>query len=90
MKTILNLVSEFLMEQTKYVIDSNYNDTVFLKMQEILHADQRQKQIEPGNYSLSAYEVSKKVIHFLRHSQKTQREDDGAVHFWRILEHLQS
>ena len=48
--------------------------------------------IEPGNYSLSlsAYEVSKKVIHLLRHSQKVQREDDGAVHFWRIKQHLQS
>ena len=49
--------------------------------------------IEPGNYSLlslSVYEVSKKVIHLLRHSQKVQREDDGAVHFWRIKEHLQS
>ena len=40
--------------------------------------------------SLSAYEVSKKVIHLLRHSQQVQREDDGAVHFWRIKEHLQS
>ena len=38
--------------------------------------------IEPGNYSLSAYEVSKKVIHLLRHSQQVQ--------FWRIQEHLQS
>ena len=48
--------------------------------------------IEPGNYSLSlsAYEASKKVIHLLRHSQKVQREDDGAVHVWRIREHLQS
>ena len=40
--------------------------------------------------SLSAYEVSKKVIHLLRHSQQVQREDDGAVQFWRIKEHLQS
>ena len=40
--------------------------------------------------SLSAYEVSKKVIHLLRHSQKVQREDDGAVQFWRIKEYLQS
>ena len=40
--------------------------------------------IEPGNYSLSAYEVSKKVIHLLRHSQTVQREEDGAVQFWRI------
>ena len=48
--------------------------------------------IEPGNYSLSlsAYGVSKTVIHLLRHSQKAPREDDGAVHFWRIKEHLQS
>ena len=44
--------------------------------------------IEPGKHSLSlsAYEVSKKVIHLLRHSQQVQREDDGAVHFWRIEE----
>ena len=46
--------------------------------------------IEPGKHSLSAYEVSKKVIHLLRHSQKVQREDDGAVQFWRIKEQLQS
>ena len=46
--------------------------------------------IGPGNYSLSAYEVSKKVIHLLRHSQKVQREDDGAVQFWRMKEHLHS
>ena len=46
--------------------------------------------IEPGESSFSAYEVSKKVINLLRHSQTVQREDDGAVHFWRILEHRQS
>ena len=48
--------------------------------------------IERGNHSLSlsAYEVSKKVINLLRHSQQVQREEDGAVHFWRIKEHLQS
>ena len=42
--------------------------------------------IEPGDSSLSAYEISKKVIHLLRHSQTVQREEDGAVHFWRIEE----
>ena len=31
-----------------------------------------------------------KVIHLLRHSQKVQREDDGAVQFWRIKNYLQS
>ena len=47
-------------------------------------------EIEPGKYSLSEYEVSKKVIHLLRHSQTVQREEDGAVHFWRKKENLQN
>ena len=46
--------------------------------------------IEPGKHSLSAYEVSKKVIHLLRHSQQVHREEDGAVQFWRIKNFLQS
>ena len=45
---------------------------------------------EPGKDSLSEYEVPKKVIHLLRHSQQVQREDDGAVHFWRMKENLQN
>ena len=39
---------------------------------------------EPEESSLFAYEISKKVIHLLRHCQTIQREDDGAVQFWRI------
>ena len=48
--------------------------------------------IEPRNHSLSlsAREVSKKVIHFLRHNQTVQREDDGAVQFWRIKFYLRN
>ena len=46
--------------------------------------------IEPGNSSFSAYEISKKVIHLLRHSQTVQREEDGAVQFWRIKNYLQN
>ena len=46
--------------------------------------------IQPGNSSLSAYEISKKVIHLLRHSQTVQREEDGAVQFWRIKNYLQN
>ena len=46
--------------------------------------------IEPGTYSLSEYEASKKVIHLLRHGNQVHREDDGAVHFWRIKENLQN
>ena len=46
--------------------------------------------IEPAEPSLSAYEVSKKVINLLRHNQTIQREDDGAVQFWRIKFHLRN
>ena len=48
--------------------------------------------IEPGNYSLSlsAYEVSKKVVNLLRHCQTIQREDDGAVQFRRIKFYLRN
>ena len=46
--------------------------------------------VEPGKYSFSDYEVSKKVMYLLRHSQQVHREEDGAVHFWRIKENLQN
>ena len=46
--------------------------------------------IEPGKHPLSEYEVSKKVIHLLRHSHKVHRGEDGAVHFWRMKENLQN
>ena len=46
--------------------------------------------IEPGKYSFSDYEVSKKVMYLLRHSQKVHREEDGAIQFWRIKENLQN
>ena len=40
--------------------------------------------VEPGKYLFSDYEVSKKVMYFLRHSHHVHREDDGAVQFRRI------
>ena len=46
--------------------------------------------VEPGKYSFSDYEVSKKVTYLLRHSQHVQREEDGAVHFWRMKENHQN
>ena len=46
--------------------------------------------IELGNSSLSAYEISKHVINLLRHSQIVQREEDGAVQFWRIKNYLRN
>ena len=44
--------------------------------------------VEPGKYLFSDYEVSKKLMHLLRHA-RIQREDDGAIEFWRIKDDLQ-
>ena len=41
--------------------------------------------IEPSEPTLAAYDVSKKVISLLRHNQTVQREDDGAIQFWRKI-----
>ena len=46
--------------------------------------------VEPRKCSFSDYEVSKKVMYLLRHSQQVHREEDGAVHFWRLKENLQN
>ena len=40
--------------------------------------------IDPSAQSLTAHEVSKKVISLLRHNQTVQRKEDGAIQFWRI------
>ena len=45
--------------------------------------------VEPGEYSISDYEVSKKLIHLLRHG-RLHRENDGAIEFWRIKDYLQT
>ena len=44
--------------------------------------------VEPGECSLSDRAVSKKLIHLLRHGS-LPRENDGAIEFWRIKDHLQ-
>ena len=44
--------------------------------------------VQPGEYSISDYEVSKKLIRLLRHGN-LPREDDGAIEFWKIKHHLQ-
>ena len=44
--------------------------------------------VEPGEYSVSDYEVPKKLIHLLRHGS-LHRENDGAMEFWRIKDNLQ-
>ena len=44
--------------------------------------------VEPGEYSISDYAVSKKLIKLLRHGS-LPREDDGAIEYWRIKDDLQ-
>ena len=46
--------------------------------------------IDPSEQSLKAYEVSKRVISLLRHNQTVQREEDGAIEFYRIKFHLRN
>ena len=51
----------------------------------IVHIERRNWiDIEPGKILSPIYEVSKNVIHILRHSQQVHREEDGAVHFWSV------
>ena len=45
--------------------------------------------IEPQDYSLTNYLVSKKLINLLRHDS-LPREYDGAIEFWRLKDHLQN
>ena len=52
--------------------------------------ERRWIDIDPSEPSLAAHEVSKKVISLLRHNRSVQREDDGAVQFWRIKFHLRN
>ena len=45
--------------------------------------------IEPQDYSLKDYPVSKKLMNLLRHGS-LPREGNGAIEFWRIKDHLQN
>ena len=41
--------------------------------------------IEPSKQDLASYDLSKKVINFLRHNQTLQREEDGAIEFCKKI-----
>ena len=44
---------------------------------------------EPSKQNLASYDLSKKVINLLRHNQTLQREENGAIEFYKIKFHLQ-
>ena len=52
--------------------------------------ERRWIDIEPSEQTLAAYDLSKKVISLLRHNQTVQREEDGAIQFYRIKLHLRN
>ena len=52
--------------------------------------ERRWIDIEPSEQTLAAYDLSKKVISLLRHNQTVQREEDGAIQFYRIKFHLRN
>ena len=52
--------------------------------------ERRWIDIEPSEPTLAAYDLSKKVISLLRHNQTLQREEDGAIEFYRIKFYLRN
>ena len=50
----------------------------------------RWSDIEPSKQDLASYDLSKKVINLLRHNQTLQREEDGAIEFFKIKFHLRN
>ena len=52
--------------------------------------ERRWIDIEPSTQNLASYDLSKKVINLLRHNQTLQREEDGAIEFYKTKFHLRN
>ena len=52
--------------------------------------ERRWIDIEPSEQTLAAYDLSNKVISLLRHNQTVQRENGGAIEFYRIKFYLRN
>ena len=77
-----------LQSRSKAKAKAQRRDSAGSSTRTILIGERTWTDVEPGKYSLSDYQVSKKLIHLLRHGSPP-REDDGAVQFWRIKDYLQ-
>ena len=63
----------------------NHKDRELVDVPSIIPMNERKSiDIEPGEFSFFAYEISKKVINLFRHTPTVQREENGAVQFWKI------
>ena len=45
---------------------------------------------EPSEQNLASYDLSKKVVNLIRHNQTLQREQDGAIEFYKIKFYLRN
>ena len=52
--------------------------------------ERRWIDIEPSEQNLASYDILKKVVNLLRHNQTSQREDDGAIEFYKLKYHLRN
>ena len=52
--------------------------------------ERRWIDIEPSEQNLASYDLSKKVINLLPHNQTLQREQDGAIEFYKIKFYLRN
>ena len=52
--------------------------------------DRRWIDIDQSEQDLASYDLSKKVVGLLRHNQTLQREEDGAIEFYRIKFYLRN
>ena len=52
--------------------------------------ERRWIDIEPSEQNLASYDLSKKVVNLLRHNQTVQREEDGAIEFYKIKIYLRN
>ena len=52
--------------------------------------ERRWIDIEPSEQNLASYDLSKKVINLLRHNQTLQREQDGAIEFYKTKFYLRN
>ena len=85
----LRLNASDFASRSKAKVKPRGRDSASLSTRTIPIGERIWTDVEPGEYSFSDFEVSKKVMYLLRHSQQVYREEDGAVQFWRIKENLQ-
>ena len=52
--------------------------------------ERRWIDIEPSEQNLASHDLSKKVINLLRHNQTLQREENGAIEFYKIKFYLRN